>query len=287
MIIENSKMQSFFSKSDIARYYPTCADIALSGEDYKVRKITFFVKDENSPLSDYAQVKEYDDNFLLVGIHTEDKTLISECMELIDGIKENYGEIELRTPFISVLNNTDINKRFSLESVEYPASPIYYVHSRNELLPYKEMNGVSIALHTENDKAEIARCVQQGLLDPECMGEGMFIRTTNFKDVKWYILRVNGNIAGYLRAECGYENLYDIGWLYIEPIYRDKGYATALTLYFAHHIFDLGAIPHYGFAICPESVRVAEKCGFKCDKTEIYCRALKKSELAFSENRKP
>lgn len=276
MIIENSKMQSFFSKADIARYYHTCADIALSGEDYKVRKITFFAKDKASPLSDYIQVKEYDDSFLLVGIHTEDIALISECMEFIDGIKDNYGETELRTPFISVLNNKDITKRFSLESVEYPASPIYYLHSRDELAEYVKAENISIALHTEEDKAEITRCVQQGLLDSECMGEGMFTLTTNFKDVKWYILRVDGNIAGYLRAECGYSNLYDIGWLYVEPRYRGKGYATALTLYFAHHIFDMGAIPHYGFAICPESVRVAEKCGFKCDKTEIYCRALKK-----------
>lgn len=276
MIIENSKMQALFSEADIARYYPTCADIALSGEDYKVRKITFFAKDEASPLSDYTQVKEYDDNFLLVGIYTEDKTLISECMEFVDGIKDNYQEIELRTPYLSVLDNTDITKRFSLEAVEYPANPIYYIHTRDELLPYVQTDGVSIALHTEEDKAEITRCAQQGLLDSECMGEGMFTLTTCFKDVKWYILRVDGNIAGYLRAECGYSNLYDIGWLYVEPRYRGKGYATALTLYFAHHIFDMGAVPHYGFAICPESVRVAEKCGFKCDKTEIHCRALKK-----------
>lgn len=276
MIIENSKMLPLFANADLARYYPTCADIALAGEDYKVRRITFFAKDVSSALSDYIQVKEYDDSFLLIGIHTEDKALISECLEFVDGIKDNYGEIELRTPFISVLDNENVTKRYSLEAVEYPASPIYYTHTRDELLPYAKMERVSIALHTEEDKAEISRCVQQGLLDSECMGEGMFTLTTNFKDVKWYILRVDGNIAGYLRAECGYSNYYDIGWLYVEPKYRGNGYATALTLYFSHHVFDIGAVPHYGFAICPESVRVAEKCGFKCDKTGIYCRGLKK-----------
>ena len=95
------------------------------------------------------------------------------------------------------------------------------------------------------------------------------------KDVKFYIMRVNGEIVGYLRAECGYMNIYDIGWLYIEPKYRGKGYATLLVLDFSKEMFKNGLIPHYGYAISEESARVAEKCGYQCDQTRLICKTLK------------
>lgn len=276
MIIENGKMLLAFSQEDAVRYYNSCVDIFLAGGEYKVKKITFFAKSEEKPLSDYIQVKEYDDNFLLLGVYTEDEKLVSECMEFVDTIKDNYTELELRTDFFSVLDMESVKKRFSYETPEVPASPVYYIHTRKELAHFLLKEGVSISLSTEKDKEEIKILAKSGMLDPECMGEGMFNRCTCFSDVKWYILRVHGNIAGYLRAECGYQNIYDIGWLFVEPRYRCNGYAKQLVLYFSNHMFDIGAIPHYGFAICDESVAVAEKCGFKCDKIKTCGVSLKK-----------
>lgn len=277
MRIENKKILALLDAKDRIRYYHWCADLSLAGEDYKVSEILFFVKDENDPLSDFIQVKKYDDRFLLIGVYTEDQTLVSECMEYTDGIKNDYEEIELRTPFSSVLEHENIRKRFSLETPSSPANPVYYIHSSAELAQLPPNASVSVSLLTEADKEEIARDVAQGKLDAESMGveESVFQAWTCFKDVKWYLLRVDGEIAGYLRAECGYENIYDIGWLYVEPRFRGKGYAASLVMYFSHDMFAHGAVPHYGYAISESSARVAEKCGYKCEKTGLICRSLK------------
>ena len=275
MIIDNKIMLSCFDSADRARYYHWCADISLAGEDYKVNEIVFFAKDEKEPLSDYIQVKKYDDSFLLVGIYTQDASLILECMEYIDTIKKSFNEIELRTPFPSVLEQGSVTTRFVFETPQYPANPVYYINSSDELSNLICDDRISVTLIKDEDKIEVARKVEKGLLDLESWGDGSFRPCTNFKDVKFYIMRVDGEIVGYLRAECGYMNIYDIGWLYIEPQYRGKGYASLLVMYFSKDMFMNDLIPHYGYAISIASARVAEKCGYQCDKTSLICKTLK------------
>ena len=275
MIVDNKTMLSCFDSADRARYYHWCADISLAGEDYKVNEIVFFAKDEKEPLSDYIQVKKYDDSFLLVGIYTQDTSLILECMEYIDTIKNSFNEIELRTPFPSVLEQGSVTTRFVFETPQYPANPVYYINSSDELSNLICDDRISVTLIKDEDKIEVARKVEKGLLDLESWGDGSFQSCTNFKDVKFYIMRVNGEIVGYLRAECGYMNIYDIGWLYIEPQYRGKGYASLLVMNFSRDMFVNGLMPHYGYAISIASARVAEKCGYQCDKTSLICKTLK------------
>lgn len=275
MIIDNKIMLSCFDSADRARYYHWCVDISLAGEDYKVNEIVFFAKDEKEPLSDYVQVKKYDDSFLLVGIYTQDTSLILECMEYIDTIKNSFNEIELRTPFPSVLEQGSVTTRFVFETPQYPANPVYYINSSDELSNLICDDRISVTLIKDEDKIEVARKVEKGLLDLESWGDGSFRPCTNFKDVKFYIMRVDGEIVGYLRAECGYMNIYDIGWLYIEPQYRGKGYASLLVMNFSRDMFVNGLMPHYGYAISIASARVAEKCGYQCDKTSLICKTLK------------
>lgn len=275
MIIDNKIMLSCFDSADRARYYHWCVDISLAGEDYKVNEIVFFAKDEKEPLSDYIQVKKYDDSFLLVGIYTQDTSLILECMEYIDTIKNSFNEIELRTPFPSVLEQGSVTTRFVFETPQYPANPVYYINSSDELSNLICDDRISVTLIKDEDKIEVARKVEKGLLDLESWGDGSFRPCTNFKDVKFYIMRVDGEIVGYLRAECGYMNIYDIGWLYIEPQYRGKGYASLLVMNFSRDMFMNGLMPHYGYAISIASARVAEKCGYQCDKTSLICKTLK------------
>ena len=275
MIIDNKIMLSCFDSADRARYYHWCVDISLAGEDYKVNEIVFFAKDEKEPLSDYIQVKKYDDSFLLVGIYTQDTSLILECMEYIDTIKNSFNEIELRTPFPSVLEQGSVTTRFVFETPQYPANPVYYINSFDELSNLICNDRISVTLIKDEDKIEVARKVEKGLLDLESWGDGSFRPYTNFKDVKFYIMRVDGEIVGYLRAECGYMNIYDIGWLYIEPQYRGKGYASLLVMNFSRDMFMNGLMPHYGYAISIASARVAEKCGYQCDKTSLICKTLK------------
>lgn len=275
MIIDNRKMIAAFHSADSVRYYHWCADLFLAGEDYKVNEITCFVKDESDPLTDFAQVKEYDMGFLLILLYTEDAALICECMDYADTVKADFDDIELRTPYPAVLESARVRGHFTVEPAEYPANPVYYIHSPGELAAIEGNKSASISLFKESDKAEIAQAVKAGKLDAESMNADMFVPCMNFKDVKWYILRVNGEIAGYLRGECGYANVYDIGWLYVEPRFRGHGYAVELVMYFSKDMFVNDAVPHYGYAISEASARVAEKCGYVCDNIKLQCRSLK------------
>lgn len=275
MIIDNRKLISILDQTDRARYYHWCADLSLAGEDYKVNEIVCFVHDESAPLSDFIQIKKYNMGFLLILLYTENQMLITECMDYIDTIKTDFNEIEIRTPYLSVLESKQIRSRYSVTIPENPANPVYYIHSPEELTSVTGSIAASVSLFTESDKEIISQAVEEGLLDRKFMNADMFVPCVNFKDVKWYILRVNGEIAGYLRAECGYANIYDIGWLYVEPRFRGHGYATDLVMYFSKDMFANRAIPHYGYAISQASARVAEKCGFMCDPEQCECRCLK------------
>ena len=205
-------------------------------------------------------------------------------MEYVDTVKNSFQEIEVRTPYASVLEMDRLCRHFSFGTPEYPASPVYYIHSPDALRPLPDRDTVSISLLQERDKAEIAQCVEEGKLDPAYMNADVFVPCPIFKDVKWYILRVDGEIAGYLRGECGYANIYDIGWLYVEPRFRGHGYAADLVMYFSKDLFAGGAIPHYGYAISEASVRVAEKCGYVCDRIKLECRSMKPLQPSQIEN---
>ena len=76
-------MISVLDRTDRARYYHWCADLALAGEDYKVNEIVCFVHDESAPLSDFVQIKKYDMGFLLILLYTENQMLITECMDYV------------------------------------------------------------------------------------------------------------------------------------------------------------------------------------------------------------
>lgn len=275
MIIDNRKFISVLDQTDRARYYHWCADLSLAGEDYKVNEIVCFVHDESDPLSNFVQIKKYDMGFLLILLYTEHQMLITECMDYVDTIKTDFNEIEIRTPYPSVLESKQILSRYSVTAPENPANPVYYIYSPEELTSVTGSVAASVSLFTELDKTDISQAIEEGLLDREYMNADMFVPCTNFKDVKWYILRVNGEIAGYLRAECGYANIYDIGWLYVEPRFRGHGYAACLVMYFSKDMFESHAIPHYGYAISQASARVAEKCGFMCDPVQCEYRCLK------------
>ena len=275
MFCDNQTMIAALDHADRVRYYPWCTDLTLAGEDYKITEIVCLVRDENDPLSDFIQIKKYDDRFLLLLVYTKDAALIAECMEYIKTVKDAFDDIELAAPYPDVVRSPAILHRFTPVEPEYPRSPVYYMHSEDELPPHIPHAEASVSVFSEDRKAaltaEIENANSAGLLDPESMNPTMFVPCTVFSDVKWYILRVNGELAGYLRAECGYANIYDIGWLYVEPRFRGHGYACDLVMYFSHDMFDHSAIPHYGYAISDASARVAEKCGYRCDTNGRYC----------------
>ena len=180
----------------------------------------------------------------------------------------------MRTAYPSVVEMERIRGHYALETPDYPPNPVYYLYSADQLSKRQRQENVCVSQWKETDKAEIARAVEAGRLDGESMNADMFVPCEVYQAVEWHILRVNGELAGYLRAECGYANIYDIGWLYVEPRFRGKGYAVDLVLAFSRDMFSRGNIPHYGYAISPASARVAEKCGFICDQPLPICHRL-------------
>lgn len=100
MIIENAKVLAYFDGTDREKYYNTCADISLAGDDYKVMEVVFFAKHPDGPFTDYIQVKKYDDKFLLLQVNTEDEALLLECLAYVKEIETDFEEIEMRTRFL-------------------------------------------------------------------------------------------------------------------------------------------------------------------------------------------
>ena len=275
MVIDNLKMAEALALDGGSRYYNWCADLSMAGKDYKVNDVRCFVYDEADPLSDFAQVKMYGDGFLLILIYTEKSELVAECMDYADTVIKDFPEVELRSPYPTVFKSERISSRYIVRATEYTANPVYYIRSADELAAHRQNEATEVLPYRgEADKSEIVAAVKNGRLDGKFMNADIFVPCTVFKDVKWYILRVNGEIAGYLRAECGYANIYNIGWLYVEPRFRGHGYAVDLVMYFSTDMFANNAIPHYGYAVSDASASVAKKCGYICDNVNPECCCL-------------
>lgn len=86
-------------------------------------------------------------------------------MDYIDTIKDDFGEIELRTPFESVLEQKIISDRFRIEPPLYLASPVYYIRSSDMLVNIASNENVAVTPMNDNDYPEIAHDVEQGRLD--------------------------------------------------------------------------------------------------------------------------
>ena len=102
---------------------------------------------------------------MLVGIYTQDASLILECMEYLDTIKHAFHEIEMRTPFPSVLEQESVTVRFVFETPQCPANPVYYIKSSDALSNLSCNDRISVALIQDEDKIEVARKVEKGLLE--------------------------------------------------------------------------------------------------------------------------
>jgi len=276
--IDNKYMLECFREKDEVFYYNSCKNIELAGDDYKIREIRYFIKDKADPLSDYVEIRIYDDEdgFISVYAATKDAGLLCEALQYLLKISEGVREISLRTPFAEIFSYKCVSDYFNVTETECPVNPVYYVHRADELIGLPENKDVQVNPVTEKDKLDVKEAEAAGHLDPESFNSEIFDYCGFYKDTKFFILRVKGKIAGYLRAENGFSNIYDIGWVYVLPEYRGHGYAAYLVLFFSDYCFEKGFIPQYGYAINHESIKVAKKCGYKCDPQTIYAKALEK-----------
>ena len=267
-------MLKHFRKTDEVYHYADCVDIIYSGENYKVNDIVYFVKEETSPLADYIQIKKYDDDYILIGVYTNSRELIAEAVSYLIKHHAKTGTIEIAGAYSEIFDFDCITQYFNISDGSN-LSPIYYMRSENELFDIVSDPDVSIAPVTEGDREELAAEVRAGHYNEEEMGPRVLDFHYDGVDTEIYVLRVKGRIVGYLRAECWFSNIYDIGWIQVQPEYRGNGYAVQLVNHFSRDCFARGFIPHYGYAVSDASARVAEKCGYTRTKRSLSCKTLK------------
>ena len=261
MKIENHIMLGKLSGADERKYYHYCLDISLADENYKVKSVAFFAKDADNPVKDFVCVRECEDSFAALIAETDDPGIISEGMDFL--ISLNAAENQLWTNHGKVLSLPCVTGNFDVFPEDESAPPTYSAGSLSELTDIPTPKSVTISL------------LEDGF--PENLLSGLEIDTPysdRFIDIRRYLLIKEGTPVGYLRAERGYKNYYDIGWLFVVPEERRHGYASALVSYYANDLVKSGFIPNYGTAVSEGSEKAAEKCGFSKDDGYKFRRPL-------------
>lgn len=86
MLVDNQKMLSFLSDTDVEKYYHICNDIISSGEDYSLREVVFFCLEEN-PSDVFVCLRRYDDGECLISAYTDNCELVVEAIEYCKNAK--------------------------------------------------------------------------------------------------------------------------------------------------------------------------------------------------------
>lgn len=261
--IDNARMLTLFAATDENRYFYDCHDITMAGKDgYKIKKIAYYVKNENDPLSDYACFKTYYDDSVTVSVRSQDESFVGKIADHLCTCPAK--EIDLSSPYPEIYGFPCIADRFTFSSSE-DGAPIYALCDADALAPFAPSDKVTVCLSTQHDQKNVTdNPTLLDALEEDLRTPDLFDACPCFSDTRFYLLKDGERIIGFLRAECGYRNYYDVGWVYVAPSYRGNGYGKLLTLFFAHDCLQNGLYPHYGYAISKESAAVARRCGFVC-----------------------
>lgn len=267
--ISNEKMLSAYAESDELKYLYDIINICKANPENNITEIKYYVKDINDPLADYAYIKKYWDGSVIIGIYTLDEQMIEQISEIALGIDSE--NIELITPHPELFDNPSFSNKLEITECEDHFSPIFVLKDKECLPALSIPDNTEIFEWNGENKEAAAKSLSE-------LGDCVSYLNELFKDTKRYLMKSDGKIVGYLRAECAYKNYYEIGWLYIEPAYRSRGFGADIVLYYALDCLKNGKIPSYGYAINNESVRVAEKCGFVNIREKVFAKKIKKRE---------
>ena len=261
--IDNARMRSLFAQADENRYFYDCHDITMAGRDgYKIKDIVYYAQDDSDPLASYACQKTYFDGSVVLYLYSRDRAFAHDVAVHLHN--HPAREIDLCSPTWDVREIESVAELFEIESTEQ-GSPVFALCNRDALAPFVPRESVTCTKAGVYDRLRVqADPTLLQALEEELRSVTLFDTCPCFDDTRFYIMECDGRIIGFLRAECGYRNYYDVGWVYVAPAYRNKGYGKHLTLFFAHDCLANGLYPHYGYAVSPESVAVAQACGFAC-----------------------
>lgn len=267
MRIDNQSMLEAFASNDKLKYYNACKDLSLCAVDYKVVEIQYFVDCHENPLDDYVGINRYWDGELLIFVSTDRTDLIREALVYVYAHSDESSQIQLRIPAKYEPALECVDDLFTATPCTAPWCPVYYMRSMQQLKSVPAKPNIAVTIATEYDAGALQASRLQYGADPDEFGEKLLSFLPPDGTVKLYLLRVDGEIIGFLRAENLYDNIWEIGWIYVVPIHRGKGYAMYLVDRFSRDCFLIGGIPQYNYAVNPASARLAEKCGYQCDRT--------------------
>jgi len=290
MKIENSIMLDFLRKIDERKYYSFCRDSFLAGPDYKVSIISFFCPSRN-PSEEFVCIKRYEDEDY-ISIRTENEDTITEAFAYYETLNLNKLYQNKTRPIIVFSDSYDIfgysclTAKYHIEDIENIGSRYFYLRNYSDFNDFPLDTNLSILVTKDGEIEKIASKLERsdnifGLnnreysedhigtwaLNEAIIGENCYRKRT-------YFLQKEDIIIGYLRAESGYGKYYEIGWLQTDIGERGKNYAPILVSCFVKDCLSSGLIPDYSYAITDESIRVAEKCGFICERSSKYKKKL-------------
>ena len=258
--INNEDILALFSR-DVNRNFYYCYDTEMAGRDgYKIKEIAYFVNDISDPLSSFVCVKTYWDDSLVVNVYSDKEKFWAEAADFISALTAE--EIDVTATHEEFFVHPYVAERLSFVSTE-TGSPIYGLISPDDLAPISLSREVTVSPAAEDDRKATKEDISVlDALEEELRNPELFDSCDCFFDTRFYLLKNGDKIIGFLRGECGFRNYYDIGWVYVAPAYRGKGYGKLLTLHFSYDLLKNGLYPHYGYAINPESEAVAKACGY-------------------------
>ena len=262
MKLDSRVLLEALRKADPVWHYNDCVDIALAGEDYKVQRTETFAACADDPAAGFVLLKHYYDGFVRVLAETGSEALLEEAFFALFA-DAGSGEIRFSTSRKEQAKSLAVVSRFEVSSWDEPVNPVYFLREIHDLIPHPAGARQRISRFGGAERAWFEEQIGRGRSFPEELWPAVAHTYEIYRDTKTYVLWEDGEPVGWLRAECGFENIYDIGWLYILPEKRGKGLAPVLVCAFAEECWHSDCIPCYGYAINEASVRVAQKCGFR------------------------
>ncbi len=274
MIIPNQTMLEILSTADPVRFYNECKDLLSVSEEYKFTHIAYFAKDEDSAGQEYVCLSKYYDDEIILTAMTADASRVMEALDYINQAALPQNQIYLRTVYPELYRSPVLTARYVCgEAEDQRYAPVYIIRRPEELICLPTPDGVSAHIATAEDFDAIRTAVETGALDDA----DSFANIESYNEPDWvqtFILTVEGKPAGFLRAECEFANIYDIGWVFVEPSYQGHRYSRYLVQTFARWCFARGCIPQYGYALGEASQKIASLCGFSGPAKHKYVRKL-------------
>lgn len=276
MKIRSKHMSEFLSGINARKYYTFCRDAALAGSDRSLREVTFFAKDETHLDESFVCLKKYSDCFARIIALTSSEELISESIGYLISM-EDICEYELSADDRSILTMPCLTDFFEVSTSNEELNPSYSIGSLSELrltapgasdIFRFDPSDSEVKVLLEAELSELSRSDDEvgswSLENKSCVG------------TRIYLLRQNGQLAAYLRAECAFANYYEIKWLHTLKKMRGQRLAKKIVSYFLNDCIKNDLFPVYGSAVCRASERVAVGCGFSKDTELKYRRMLTK-----------